>query len=59
MMNSIKRFVREEEGVTMVEYGLLAALIAVICIATIKALGIELEKVFDKIRDELVTVNAG
>jgi pilus assembly protein Flp/PilA len=57
MMNSIKRFVREEEGVTMVEYGLLAALIAVICIATIKALGIELEKVFDKIRDELVIVN--
>jgi pilus assembly protein Flp/PilA len=59
MMNSIKRFVREEEGVTMVEYGLLAALIAVVCIATIKALGIELEKVFDKIRDELVTVNGG
>ncbi|HSD41612.1 MAG TPA: Flp family type IVb pilin, partial [Burkholderiales bacterium] len=28
-MNSIKRFVREEEGVSMVEYGLLAALIAV------------------------------
>jgi pilus assembly protein Flp/PilA len=53
MMNSIKRFVREEEGVTMVEYGLLAALIAVVCIAAIKIIGVELDKVFDLIGTEL------
>jgi pilus assembly protein Flp/PilA len=53
MMNSIKRFVREEEGVTMVEYGLLAALIAVVCIAAIKVIGVELDKVFDLIGTEL------
>jgi pilus assembly protein Flp/PilA len=29
MWTSIKRFVRDEEGVTAIEYGLLAALIAV------------------------------
>jgi len=49
MMNSIKRFVREEEGVTMVEYGLIAALIAVVCVAAINVIGTQLDKVFDKI----------
>jgi pilus assembly protein Flp/PilA len=53
MMNSIKRFVREEDGVTMVEYGLLAALIAVVCIAAIKLIGVNLDKVFDLIGVEL------
>jgi pilus assembly protein Flp/PilA len=40
--------VREEEGVDG-RYGLLAALIAVVCIAAIKVIGVELDKVFDKI----------
>lgn len=56
MMNSIKRFVREEEGVSMVEYGLLAALIAVVCIAAIKVIGVELDKVFDTIGTCLSTL---
>ena len=43
MMNSIKRFVREEDGVTMVEYGLLAALIAIVCIVAIKVIGTRTE----------------
>jgi pilus assembly protein Flp/PilA len=46
MMNSIKRFMREEEGVTMVEYGLLAALIAVVCIGAIQVIGTQLNIVF-------------
>lgn len=39
MMNSLKRFVREEDAPTMVEYGLLVALIAVVCIAAVSLLG--------------------
>ncbi len=35
-MERIKRFLKEEEGVTMIEYGLLAALIAVALIVTVK-----------------------
>ena len=50
MMNSIKRFVREEDGVTMVEYGLLAALISVVCIVAIKVIGTQLNTVFDEDR---------
>jgi pilus assembly protein Flp/PilA len=53
MMNSIKRFVREEEGVTMVEYGLLAALIAVVCIVSITAVGKDLDAVFNYIAGKL------
>ena len=32
--------VRSEEGATMVEYGLMVALIAVVCIAAVTALGV-------------------
>jgi pilus assembly protein Flp/PilA len=49
----IQRFVREEEGVTMVEYGLIAALIAIVCIVAITAVGTNLNLVFEKIRDAL------
>jgi len=49
MMNSIKRFVREEDGVTMVEYGLLAALISIVCIVAIQVIGTQLNTVFTRI----------
>ena len=35
MFTALKRFVREEEGASMVEYGLLVALIAVVLIAAV------------------------
>ena len=34
-----RRFVREESGATMVEYGIMVALIAAIAIAVIKVIG--------------------
>ena len=42
----IKRFLKDEEGVTMVEYGLLAALISIVSIAVITQLGLNLELAF-------------
>jgi pilus assembly protein Flp/PilA len=39
MLDLMKRFVKEEEGATMVEYGLMVALIAVVCILVVAALG--------------------
>ena len=42
----IKRFLQEEEGVTMVEYGLIAALIAIVCILAITGLGTNLNTAF-------------
>ncbi len=37
MVNQVMRFVREEEGATAIEYGLLAALIAVMIIGGLNA----------------------
>lgn len=39
MRELIRRFVREEEGQGMAEYGLILALIAVVCIAVFTGLG--------------------
>ena len=38
-MKKLMRFLKDEEGVTAIEYGLIAALIAVVIIAAITAVG--------------------
>lgn len=58
LTKGIKRFLVEEEGVTMVEYGLLAALIAVVCIVAIRLIGTNLNAVFEFIGEQLDTVPA-
>lgn len=42
----IKRFLRDEEGVTAIEYGLIAALIAVVLIVGATAAGTALNSLF-------------
>ncbi len=46
--NIARRFVREDEGATMVEYGLMVALIAIVCIAAVTALGKNASTQFNK-----------
>lgn len=46
LLIGIDRFLRREEGVTMVEYGLIAALIAIVCIVAITGLGTNLNAAF-------------
>ena len=38
-MKKLINFIKEDDGATMVEYGIMVALIAAICITTIDALG--------------------
>jgi len=45
----VKKFVREEEGPTMVEYGLMVALVAIVAIAGATVLGVEVNAIFDRI----------
>lgn len=52
-----KQFLRDEEGVTAIEYGLIAALIAVVIIAAVKLVGTELDKTFDKVGTALQGAN--
>jgi pilus assembly protein Flp/PilA len=45
-MNLISRFVRDESGATAIEYGLIAALIAVVIITGVTAVGTKLSTTF-------------
>lgn len=45
-MNIISRFVRDESGATAIEYGLIAALIAVVIITALTAVGTQLSAKF-------------
>lgn len=57
-MNAVKKFLREEEGVTAIEYGLIAALISVVIIAAVRLVGTNLDLVFDRIGTELTAALA-
>ncbi len=47
LTNSVRRFLtRKEEGASLAEYGLLLALIAVVCLAAIKVLGTQISTMF-------------
>lgn len=45
----ITRFIRDEEGATAIEYGLIAALIAVVIIGAVTTLGGNLSTTFNTI----------
>jgi len=54
MQNLIKNFVNDESGATAIEYGLIAALIAVAMIAGATQLG---QSIDDKFKDVSTTLN--
>ena len=58
MTNLFSRFVRDESGATAIEYGLIAALIAVVIIGAVTTLGTKLSTTFSKValRDEIRSV---
>jgi len=58
MLMSIKRFVKDEEGVTAIEYGLIAALIVLVIAASVVIVGTQLNTVFANIGTCLSTAGA-
>ena len=48
-----KEFARNEEGVTAIEYGLLAALVAVVIIAAVSSIGDSLNTTFESVATKL------
>jgi pilus assembly protein Flp/PilA len=48
-MKFIKNFLCEEDGVTAIEYGLIAALVGVAIVVSVTALGGKLKDVFDNV----------
>lgn len=57
-LNLGKSLWKDESGATAIEYGLLAALIAVVIIGAVGTLGKTMNKNFQKINTELATAGA-
>lgn len=53
MTNVFARFVKDESGATAIEYGLIAALVAVVCITALTTLGTNLKTTFTTISGKL------
>ncbi len=53
-MTFLKKFIRQDEGVTAMEYGLIAALVAVVIIAALVSVGGNLTNIFNEIASRLV-----
>jgi pilus assembly protein Flp/PilA len=51
----IKRFVMEEEGQTLVEYGLLISLIALVVIAVLTVLGKRIKNTFNAAGNQMTS----
>jgi len=49
----LKTFLHDDQGATMVEYGLIVGLIAVAAIVTVSALSTQIQTVFTNIKNSL------
>ena len=58
-MTFFKNLIRDEQGATAIEYGLIAALIAVAAITAMTALGGELSETFTEVESDLNEANKG
>ncbi|MBY8827925.1 Flp family type IVb pilin [Hephaestia mangrovi] len=52
-MQKIRHFIRNNKAATAIEYGLIAALIAVAAIAAMQGLGNSLKKTFNNVSDTM------
>lgn len=59
MRNLLNRFAKDESGATAIEYGLIAALVAVVIIAGLSILGPRLSDTFEGIAGNLPGDDAG
>lgn len=58
-MKKLISFFKEEDGVTAIEYGLIAALIAIVIIVALTFLGTALSNKFDTIATEVNNAGSG
>ncbi len=55
MSKFVTRFLKDESGATAIEYGLIAALVAVVLVTALTAMGTKLEGTFNKVTTALPT----
>lgn len=58
-MELLKQIVREEEGQSMVEYGLIIAVVALVCAGTYKILGEKVNGMVKKLADKVDALSKG
>ena len=56
-MEKLMNFLKDEEGATAVEYGIMVALIAIVIIVVVRAVGVSLSEVFEEVNTSLDTIN--
>ena len=56
-MQTIRKFIRDSKGATAIEYGLIAALIAVAAITAMQGLGSSLNTTFTTISNSMKSTN--
>lgn len=52
-VSAVRSFMADEDGVTALEYGMIAALIAAVIVTVVKGLGQSVEGAFQQIADAL------
>ena len=52
-ISRMRNFANKEDGATMVEYGLMVALIAVVCLVAVTALGVNVAAIFQSIANSV------
>lgn len=52
-ISAVKTFIADEDGVTALEYGMIAALIAGVIVVAVTTLGTEVNKTFTTIADKM------
>lgn len=53
MLKNLRAMLVDDEGATMVEYGLIVALIAVVCIAAVTLIGTRLSSTFTTVSSDV------
>lgn len=53
LIAAFRAFGKSEEGASLVEYGLLVALIAAICVVIIKAIGVKVNTAFANVNNQM------
>jgi pilus assembly protein Flp/PilA len=57
-MTSFRKMLKDNKGATAIEYGLIAALIAVAAITAMSALGTQLNNTLTKVKTEMATTGS-
>ncbi|MBA4032347.1 MAG: Flp family type IVb pilin [Planctomyces sp.] len=55
IINSVKKFIVSEDGPTAVEYAVMLALIVIVCLTAVQAIGTNAAAKFQNVADTLAT----